>query len=1018
MKPFWRASVLAAGLVLLLAAHTVAALESNTALTQYAHRVWRFGDADLLGTPQGLAQTADGYIWVSTSNGLFQFDGVRFKRWHAPAGESLPSDSTWYLLGARDGSLYVGTDRGLARITAGHVYTYPGSPRWPGPFVEDARGGVWMGVSGAHSDPSAVCRVLERTLACLGSSDGFACARGLANSIDPSGNLWIGGSEGACRWTPGNAPRTATLTTLPAGSGQSSIRTLAVGVDGSVWGGTQRKGNGAGLLRFSDGAWRTFVDANLDGGQLAVATLLAARTGDLWIGTTDTGLYRLTKNRLEHFDVTEGLSDRNILALFEGREGGIWVVTASGIEYFRDYAVTSFTSREGAMEGHAEAVTATQDGTVFLGSNVLVRFRDGRKDQIRYGDGHPVENVQFLFADSRENVWIGARDRLLLLEGEHGITTVAHFTDSSGKYITYITEDRDHDIWLSVEDTFARRSSLVQVHDSRIVAEYPESSALGGQVLNALAPNPAGGLWVGASAHGLFWFHDGHFERVGAGGFDSRVENLLQAPDGALWIVTQDGFVRYANGQAKTLGTANGLPCNSGVNILDDRHGSTWFYLHCGIVRVSTEALLAWWRDPSRAIHGRVFGPLEGARPNLSNGSSAETPDGHLWSASDYNFQVIDSRHLPFDPLPPPVTLERIAADGRDYLPAHELVLPMHTRQIEVDYTGLSFRIPEQVRFRYRLQGHDTQWIDANTRRQAFYDNLSSGTYLFRVIACNSDGVWNLRGTEVAITILPDWYQTTLFRVSAVLLGVAIAVFVYLYRLQTYAAALKRSFDERLQERTRLARDLHDTLLQTIQVSKLVADDARDHIDDPRATGRALDRLSDWLARASAEGRAALEALRTSSIEANDLTGALRRVAEDCLAGQAARLVVETSGLPRELHPIARDEVYRIGYEAIHNACMHSGATELRVEIAYARKFRLVIRDNGRGIESGILHRGRPGHFGLAGMRERAAGTGGQLSISSSSRGTSVSLVIPGPTIYKPSDGLRSRAATLLRRRL
>jgi signal transduction histidine kinase len=244
-----------------------------------------------------------------------------------------------------------------------------------------------------------------------------------------------------------------------------------------------------------------------------------------------------------------------------------------------------------------------------------------------------------------------------------------------------------------------------------------------------------------------------------------------------------------------------------------------------------------------------------------------------------------------------------------------------------------------------------------------------------------------------------------LFRAFAAFVGAGLVVAAYHLRMRRYAASLKIRFDERLDERTRLARDLHDTLLQTIQGSKLVADHARGHVDNPHTTGRALDRLSEWLERAIAEGRDALEALRSSASESNSLTAALRRAAGDCSFDRQLEVSVSTYGMDRELHPIARDEVYRIGYEAIRNACMHSGGTALRIKIHYKRRsFQVDVQDNGRGMDATLLESGKAGHFGLTGMRERALSLGGTLNITSKpDLGTTVSLRLPGKAVYLDS---------------
>jgi signal transduction histidine kinase len=343
-----------------------------------------------------------------------------------------------------------------------------------------------------------------------------------------------------------------------------------------------------------------------------------------------------------------------------------------------------------------------------------------------------------------------------------------------------------------------------------------------------------------------------------------------------------------------------------------------------------------------------------------------------------------------------------VSADGKEFALDHKLRLPPNTREVQIDYSGLSFLIPEQVRFRYLLHGHDKKWVDAGARRQAFYNDLSPGRYVFQVTACNNDGLWNEQGAAIVFDIAPAWYQTILFRLLAVFLGTVLAVAAYFLRLSRYAASLKIRFDERLEERTRLARDLHDTLLQTIQGSKLVADNARENMDNPQTTVRALDRLSEWLERAISEGREALEALRSTAAESDSLTAALRQAVDDCAFNLDLKATISTHGMDRELHPIARDEIYRISYEAIRNACAHSGATKIDIDLHYKRRsLQLDIHDNGRGIDPTFQQAGKTGHFGLTGMRERALSLGGTLNILSTVNvGTTVSLRLPGNAVY------------------
>lgn len=315
--------------------------------------------------------------------------------------------------------------------------------------------------------------------------------------------------------------------------------------------------------------------------------------------------------------------------------------------------------------------------------------------------------------------------------------------------------------------------------------------------------------------------------------------------------------------------------------------------------------------------------------------------------------------------------------------------------------------MPERVRFRYKLEGIDKDWQDAATRRQAFYNSLRPGTYSFQVIACNNDGIWNEQGALLAFSVAPAWYQTNWFRLLSFITGLFALWVLYRLRLRKIATAMSTLFDERLAERTRIARELHDTLLQTIQGSKMVADDALEHSADPVRLRRAVEQLSSWLGQAVNEGRAALNSLRSSTTEKNDLAEALQRAIETCRILGSVLPTFTKAGNSREMHPIVRDEVYRIGYEAIRNACMHSGGTHLDVELRYGHDLVVRVKDNGQGIAATIITEGKEGHFGLQGMRERAVRIGAKLTIvSAANSGTEIVLVVPGDIAFHNSSQL------------
>jgi signal transduction histidine kinase len=418
-------------------------------------------------------------------------------------------------------------------------------------------------------------------------------------------------------------------------------------------------------------------------------------------------------------------------------------------------------------------------------------------------------------------------------------------------------------------------------------------------------------------------------------------------------------------------------------------------------------------------MQGASFDATDGLRglpPQLEPFPTAtRSTDGRLWFSTGVGVAVIDPRHWPKNVVSPPVTIEALKADDRILTPSPGLRLRPRTRSLQFDYAALSLTAPERVQFRYKLEGYDDDWRGPVSSRQVAYTNLPPGTYRFRVTACNNDGVWNDAGAALAFSVAPAWYQTNWFRILCIVSVVFLVWVIYRLRVLQISRGLGARFDERLAERTRLARGLHETFLQTIQGSKLVADDALELSADPVRMRRAIEQLSVWLARAMQEGRAALNSLRPATTQTNDLAEALRLVTEDSLIPTSIAVTFSV-GDAKEMHPIVRDEIYRIGYEAIRNACVHSRASQLEVALRYAENLTLRVDDNGTGFDPAIADRRRDAHFGLQGMRERAARIGGKLTFGSSSNsGTKIKLVVPGGIIFRKTIPVRRSLFTRIR---
>jgi signal transduction histidine kinase len=401
------------------------------------------------------------------------------------------------------------------------------------------------------------------------------------------------------------------------------------------------------------------------------------------------------------------------------------------------------------------------------------------------------------------------------------------------------------------------------------------------------------------------------------------------------------------------------------------------------------------------------------------NGSPVvqKSADGKLWFAVVDGVSFIDPRHLPFNRLPPPVHIEQITADRKTYwqnwsgdVSSSPPKLPPLIRDLEIDYTALSLVAPEKVRFRVKLEGHDPHWKDVGNERKAFYNDLPPRNYRFRVMARNNSGVWNEAGASFDFSIAPAYYQTNWFRASCAAAFLVLLWALYRYRLHQIAREFNARLDERVNERTRIARDLHDTLLQSFQGLVFRLQAARNML--PRRSEEAMEALDTALERtdqAIAEGRDAIQGLRDSTVVTNELAQAVTALGGEMAShdSHSPRFHVVVEGPSQDLHPILRDEVYAIAREAVRNAFRHAQARNIEAEITYTESsFQLRIRDDGKGVDPGIVAEGRAGHYGVPGMRERAKRIGGKLDVwTGTGAGTEIELSIPGSIAYGTSPG-------------
>jgi signal transduction histidine kinase/ligand-binding sensor domain-containing protein len=1018
-------SIIALGI--LLACPCAFGLNPSLDVSQYAHTSWKVSEGFAKGLIRSIAQTPDGYLWLGTEFGLLRFDGVRAVPWQPPARENLRSSDIRSLQGARDGRLWIGTFSGLASWKDGKLTYYPElDGQVIEALLEDREGTIW--VAGWTPSVGRLCKIESGNTQCYGEDGRFGSGV-TAIYEDSGGNLWAGAMTGLWRWKPG--PPTIYRMPDPA----NRIYSLIESGDGGML-----IAKTSGIIKLRNGKAEAYpLPAGL---QFPPHRLLRDHNGGLWIGALrDSGLLHIHEGRTDRFTQAEGLSNESVTSLFEDREGNIWVATDEGLDRFRDFAIPTFSDQQGFSSRGIFSILAARDGSLWLGaSNGLNRWNKGQITIYRnrgLGDvrrGSPVSGVTAgrgtnsrgtvrqitdgalpedsaysLFEDHRGQIWVGTQIGVGFLKSDRFVPT------GSVPYgIVYaFTEDTAGNVWMSHQE------GLFHLFRERVVENIPWTRLGRGQPANALLHDAAhGGLWLGFRDGGVAYFQDGQL-RASYSAVEGLGEGMVRGfyidKNGKLWVPTEGGLSRIKDGHILTLTTQNGLPCNTVHWMMEDDAQSVWLYLSCGLVRIGQSELDAWASHPKQTIQVAVFDSSDGVSNHRFTGGYsplvAKSADGKLWFVQSGGVSVIDPRNLHENKLPPPIHIEQITADGKTYDANNGMRLPPRIRDLAIDYTALSLTAPEKMRFRVKLEGQDNDWRVPVNPRHAHYTNLAPKRYRFRVMACNNSGVWNEQGDTLEFSVAPAYYQTNWFRALCAGAFLALLWMLYQLRLRQVAAQFNIRLEERVHERTRIARELHDTLLQSFQGLLPRFQAAIYKLPQGAVEARnTLEAAVDQASQAITEGRDAVQGLRMSTVEKNDLAVAIQTIGEELAATAnqappAFEVVVE--GRPRSLHPILRDEIYRIAAEALRNAFKHAQARHIEVQIRYGEnKFSVHVGDDGKGIDREVLSgEGRTGHFGLRGMRERAELIGGKLAVwSEVDSGTEVELSIPASRAYaKPT---------------
>ena len=940
-------------------------------LDDYFVTTWSEKDGLPAGSIRSLEQGAEGDLWLGTDLGLVRFDGVRFVPFASLGWGRMPAGGVEVLLRARDGSLWAGLNgrTSIVRIRQGATTVFGVAEGLP-----DAQ------ITGLYQDPAGT--VWAASLAGLFRFDGARWIRTelprsgsdsvLAVREDGQGRLWAVSSQAVFRRGSADAPfEVVERLTVASNRWQS----LTMDRRGQMWMSDFEHG-----IRQLEGA-RLRVSAQ--GHAWGVDTLLDSQ-GAMWIATRGQGLWRVADpdhpEKPTIFTARDGLVNDAVQTVLEDRDGNIWIGTPAGLQRLSPHRVTPLRDL-----GVVRVLDATLDGSVWVGtSHGLMRITPAGRRVFTTADGLPGSVVLTLHADNAGGLWVAT---------ERGVARYANgrfvplpVGSSQIQRVFGIATPRPGDLWL--RDFWFR---LFHWQDGAMVE--PDVPAEFRRNVFGVLSDRAGNLWIGGSggklglrrANGTFTTYS---LPTGA------VMRLFEDRDGAIWAGGDDGLSRVTSDGVESLSRAQGFP-GSVKAIVEDRAGDIWIGVGSGLIRVVKAEFGRAAAAGGRGFNYRFLNVADGlAGTPIAEGvrTGALAADGRLWFATSGGATLVDPARVGASPPMPPVRIESLRADGQRFDPETRMFEASRTSHVHVTFAALTLTDPTRVRFRYRLEGFDHDWVDAGPTREATYANLPPGQYRFVVEATNGDGVWK-SGTDSRFGIAPMFYQSFWFYILCAALVGGMVAGVWRYRV----GQVRRQFALVLGERIRMSREIHDTLLQGLAGLALEVDDLAHSLDGtaPGARDRALamrKRVEDYLRQA----RLSIWDLRSPELATKDLALALRDAGQRAIGDRPVRLGLVVHGESKICPPRVKEQLLLIGQEAVSNAVRHGNPTHVEVELTcQADRLQLRVSDDGTGFDPDEMT-DRDGHYGLRGMRERAQQVRGSVVIHSRpGHGTLVEAVVP-----------------------
>ena len=943
-------------------------------LGDYTVATWGERDGVPPGRIRTIRQDGDGYLWLATDAGLMRFDGARFDEWRGTGSSRLPSGAATALLIARDRSLWVGVTgpSAIARVRNGAFTLYGPGEGLTGRYVlsltEDRAGTIWAATF------QGLFQFRGDRWRAVGAAEGLAEGPVLGTYEDREGQLWVATQSAVFR----------------KASGSDHFDQIdVIGISSNLW------------QSFSeDAAGRVWMTDFSEGYRLPGhrppgveksprhgfgVQLLHDRRGDLWVATQGQGLWRVradaTSDGFQAATIADGLLSDSVQALFEDREGNLWMSTRDGLQRLSPRRVRPIRNMP-----IGTTVAVTPDGSTWVGTaGGLTQFSTaGRRD---YGpaDGLPGSVVMALQAGEGDDLWVST---------ERG---VSHFARGRFSPVLIPPGDGSHRVtgmvvaggtlWL--RDFHSRLSQWSAGHTT-VPDAVPDMFLKG---VTTLLADRAGNVWIAAGGQIGVVPSNGRFHSYNLS--IGSIACIFEDAGGTLWVGGDDGLSLLSGDRFIPVTHGDGFPANVRT-IVEDDLGFLWVGVASGILRLDRRELVEASTNPGHPLRYRLFNAADGvAGAPMGEGrhSSVRASTGKLWFLTTSGVTVVDPHNLGESRPMPPIRIETVTADSRTLDATPGLQLVPRTSHVQIAFSVLTLTDPARVRFRYRLDDYDRDWVDAAAARQASYTNLPPGHYRFRVLANGGDGVWRDPGAVWDFGVEPIFYQTKWFQALCLC---AVCLMVYA-SWRVHVRQVRRQFALVLAERIRMSRAIHDTLLQGLAALALQVDDLSHTVaTSPQSARDRMLRIRRQVEDSIREARHSIWDLRSPMLVSRDLPRALREAGERVIAGRPVELDVKVSGSARTSAPLVDEQLLLIGQEALSNAVRHGGATIVTVELDYRDdETRLRVRDDGCGFDPDEASR-RQDRYGLVSMRERAEQVRGHVVISSvPGKGTDVQAIVP-----------------------